>query len=330
MRYEESLPLGFQRIPLDLLFKEERLLFDLFIKVQGHFLLYRREKQIFDDRLHRQLHVQGVTYCYIPLEDLPGFYEYLSKGLSKLHSNQKILFFKRAEKLFQIFRFLSREIYESPQNPYNLQALQLCGISLASLIDSQSLKTSFSIQKVLSSKASFGSTLKPNQDYSLKHAFDVGVLSVSFAKFLDEFDREALKEIAISGFFHDVGTFLMPEVLEKEERLSVEDWEKVHKHPEYTVRILKKAGIDIASVNHAILFHHQSNDGTGYPEYQPKILSKEAQILAFCDHYSSMTARKLYQGPLSPYAALQKLGLKFYETSPDLYKHFVRFIQNFA
>jgi diguanylate cyclase (GGDEF)-like protein/putative nucleotidyltransferase with HDIG domain len=75
-----------------------------------------------------------------------------------------------------------------------------------------------------------------------------------------------LELLGHAALFHDIGKLAVPDaVLLKPERLSESEWELMRSHVEEGARIIGRLGF-LADAVPAIRHHHESWDGTGYPD----------------------------------------------------------------
>ncbi|MBI5193615.1 MAG: HD domain-containing protein [Nitrospirae bacterium] len=84
-------------------------------------------------------------------------------------------------------------------------------------------------------------------------------------------------------------------LLDKPERLTPEEFDTVKRHPVEAIRILKPVKA-LSSIFPAILHHHESYDGTGYPDgLKGDDIPLLARILCIVDAYDSMTSNRPYR-----------------------------------
>ena len=122
---------------------------------------------------------------------------------------------------------------------------------------------------------------------------------------LAEEDIEAIVEAAA---LHDIGKAALPDaILDKPGPLSEEEWEVMRDHTVIGERILAAApSLERASV--IVRASHERWDGTGYPD---GIAGEEipfgSRIIAVCDAYDAMSARRPYRPPSAPRRVLTEL-----------------------
>jgi len=122
---------------------------------------------------------------------------------------------------------------------------------------------------------------------------------------LEEWDLRNLKRGAL---LHDLGKIAVPDaVLNKEGKLSEEEWKHILLHPSIGADILQdlkslKAVVDI------VLHHHEKLDGSGYPDkLKGDEITKESRIMAIADIYDALTTTRSYKKSMSPETAIRIL-----------------------
>jgi HD-GYP domain-containing protein (c-di-GMP phosphodiesterase class II) len=150
--------------------------------------------------------------------------------------------------------------------------------------------------------------IKKVDEYTFMHSVSVGVLMISFGKFIG-LDLALIKELGVGGLLHDVGKVKVPpELLASPEKLSDTEFLKVRDHVLHSRKILEdtpnmhKNSITVAA------HHHERVDGSGYPDkLKGKNIHIFAQMAAIADVYDAMTSQRCYQRQFSPTETLKKL-----------------------
>lgn len=146
----------------------------------------------------------------------------------------------------------------------------------------------------------------------------------------DYFNTKDKALLETSGLLHDIGKIALDySILEKEGKLTIDEYNIVKKHPEVGYRILKSAGVN-QDILDGVLYHHESYDGTGYPMgLQGKKIPLLARVLTICDAYDAMLSNRPYRKALSSERALNELkecaGTQF---DPNLVVFFIKIIES--
>ena len=130
---------------------------------------------------------------------------------------------------------------------------------------------------------------------------------------------------------HDIGKIGIEEsILRKKGPLTTFEFEKIKQHPVIGYQILRPTaffgeGLDI------VLYHHERNDGTGYPEgLKGKKIPFVARLFAIIDSYDAMRSERCYRGKLSFAETIEEImrekGRQFESSVVDLVvPHFLKF-----
>lgn len=132
-----------------------------------------------------------------------------------------------------------------------------------------------------------------------------------FAKKIGErfnFSSVEMDNMEIFAALHDLGKIgIDGSILNKPDKLSVEEWIEMKKHPEIGYRIAM-ASPELASIAEFILTHHERWDGTGYPlGLKGSEIPRHSRILAVVDAYDAMTVDRVYRKALNKEEAMNEL-----------------------
>ena len=121
---------------------------------------------------------------------------------------------------------------------------------------------------------------------------------------------DQINDIELFALLHDIGKIAIDShILTKPEKLSVEEWEEMHRHPEIGFRIAQ-ASPDLAHIAEYILCHHERWDGAGYPQgLKGTAIPLLARILLVVDAYDAMTQDRVYRKAMSREEACAELLL---------------------
>lgn len=99
----------------------------------------------------------------------------------------------------------------------------------------------------------------------------------------------------ICGYLHDVGKmFIPPEILNKPTKLTPEEFEVMKTHTTLGYKMCMKDS-KLRPYSLSALDHHESLDGTGYPNgISKKNIPYEAQIVRVADEYDALVTKRQY------------------------------------
>lgn len=142
---------------------------------------------------------------------------------------------------------------------------------------------------------------------------------------------EVVRHISIAGLLHDIGKIGIPDsILNKEERLTPDEYELMKGHPVIGYNILSSVE-ELNDVLPYVLYHHERPDGKGYPKgLKAEEIPLGASIIAVADAYHSMVSARPYRkNPLTTVLATLELkkgaGTQFH---PDVVDAFLSIIHD--
>lgn len=123
-----------------------------------------------------------------------------------------------------------------------------------------------------------------------------------------KFDLDRLINIGVGCILHDIGKSLLnPNILNKPDKLSVDERVFVESHPSIGFRLVKDAVIPDL-VKDIIRLHHEKIDSTGYPDaLAGDKISIDVQIVTVADMFDALTSRRSYKDPFTVEDALSIL-----------------------
>lgn len=141
-------------------------------------------------------------------------------------------------------------------------------------------------------------TVEAKDPYTRGHSDRVSEYSVLIGKKLNLSDED-LRILQLGGLFHDIGKIGVPDsILQKNSKLTDDEYSEIKNHPSIGVHILSTATIfkDIIPI---VKHHHEKYDGTGYPSrLSGNNIPYLARIAAIADSFDAMTSKRIYRDSL--------------------------------
>ncbi len=142
-------------------------------------------------------------------------------------------------------------------------------------------------------------TVEAKDIYTRGHSDRVSAYSVLIGKKLGLSEAD-LKTLELGGLFHDIGKIGVPDsILQKDSKLTDDEYSQIKQHPNIGVHILSHATIfkDILPI---VEHHHEKFDGSGYPsKLAGNSIPYLARIAAIADSFDAMNSRRSYRDALS-------------------------------
>ncbi len=137
--------------------------------------------------------------------------------------------------------------------------------------------------------------LDAKDPYTVGHSQRVSDMATKLCQLIG-MKNEDIEKIHIAAHLHDIGKIGIPDaVLNKEGRLTDEEFYCIQRHPVIGAEILSKSSQlrDIADI---VLMHHERFDGRGYPTGTAGVdIPAGARIIAICDSIDAITSNRCYR-----------------------------------
>ena len=150
--------------------------------------------------------------------------------------------------------------------------------------------------------------LRTFDDYTYAHSVNVAVYSCVIGLGL-KLGTEDLNNLVMASLLHDFGKMSIDEkIVNKPGVLTAEEYSIMKSHVTKSYEMIKgKVGLS-AQIKQAVLYHHENEDGSGYPHgVEGSEVSLYTKILHVADVYDALTSKRPYKQPYSPYEASEYL-----------------------
>lgn len=139
------------------------------------------------------------------------------------------------------------------------------------------------------------------------HSLNTCLLSIGIAIKLG-LPKETTYEIAMGAVFHDVGKMFVPRELVEKINPTKQELEQIREHATKGFRLFQRHGYPV-NTTYAIWFHHEREDGSGYPNgVKSDKIPLTAKIVSLASSYDNMVNYNPFNtNPLSQKEALEKI-----------------------
>lgn len=150
-------------------------------------------------------------------------------------------------------------------------------------------------QHLLISLMSLASVVEARDAYTGGHLWRVSQFSRRVALNMGLGIGDATR-IEIGGFLHDVGKIAVPDaILNKTGRLTEDEYAVIKTHPQSGADLLAQHPLAALAMD-AVLMHHETPDGKGYPAgLVAEQIPLSAKIIGVCDAFDAMTSTRPYR-----------------------------------
>jgi HD-GYP domain-containing protein (c-di-GMP phosphodiesterase class II) len=170
-----------------------------------------------------------------------------------------------------------------------------------------------------------------NQDaapYVTRHCVDTAIVAALIARAM-ELSEDKVLYIVSAALTANLGMLeYQEEFNRKSEPLTKEEISRIRQHPKHSVEILQKAGITQKQWLSYVLYHHENEDGSGYPASKKgDEIPLGAKLIGLADRYCARVTNQGYHQQLLPSKALRDLLLNNgKDTAPRLAAYFIKVI----
>lgn len=142
--------------------------------------------------------------------------------------------------------------------------------------------------------------------YTHHHSRAVGEIARAVAEELD-LPTRTVRYLHLAGVLHDVGKIgISTDILTKPTPLTDIEWLELKAHVHIGERILRGIGLSTAAV--WIRHHHESVDGSGYPDgLIGEAIPLPSRVLLVADAFDAMVSTRVYRAGRPPEAAMEEI-----------------------
>jgi HD-GYP domain-containing protein (c-di-GMP phosphodiesterase class II) len=247
--------------------------------------LYRGRNYPLSDQDLERLRQDGIDCLYIRADDANAYREYLCQHV--LHQ-PKIPVALRIKALREVTRVAFEDAMAASDCGQLLNVAGDFGRDLARMVAQRS--------------PAFSELFKTlEHDYcTFTHVCNVSLYCAVIARSLGTLDVAELADLTAGGLLHDIGKrHIPPQILNKTDKLTSDEWNLIHEHPVTGFRELANRG-DLSWAQLMVVYqHHERLDGTGYPAgVKADEIHLWARICAVADVFDGLTCHRPYRRAL--------------------------------
>lgn len=260
--FSVHLNLNFLGIPVATLRGDQKISFNVYIRVQDSLILYLQKGDSFEGKRLSRLKEKNLKFAYIKKEDAVHYYDYLHLNHSRAYDDSSRMPIERRAEIIQGDQQAKADsLMRDPVNQLAYRdARTACGLFVNFVMKNP---------KYAPMLLNFDN---PHSDLA-QHGFNVATMALALAKNAGYQDSKFMAQLALGAMVHDIGhyseNFTYPTDLEN---LSPEARKEFLEHPKRGAIIGQdKAHFDQPVIN-IIMQHEECIDGSGYPQ---KLIEKQ-------------------------------------------------------
>ena len=278
------------------------------------FVLYCRGDAVFDEAKKDMLVEKSINRLFIKKEDQRKYYDYLENNFQNIISDTRISSDEKTKIVHSTATNLVKDLFNNPRAG-NVERTKTFAYNMVDYI----LKDGRAAHSLLK--------IAIHEYYTYTHSVNVAAIGTLFAKELG-FGDDDLKQLCSGVLLHDIGkTKISTDILNKNGKLTDEEYSKIKEHPELGVEILKGTNNGFTDEYTITLQHHENYDGTGYPlGLQKDEIHCCGRIARIIDVYDALTTNRPYAKAMRPFAALKEMKEKMLNCfDKEMFVEFIRF-----
>ena len=267
----------------------------LYIRSGSKYILYKSHGRNFTNLDAERLMTNNVDFLFVSPADLEVITTFMENNAERVLTDDTLQAKTKGKIIYQTSINFVGDLFEHPEKVQDFTRSKRLVENLLNYLSSD--KDSFnSLETVMS-----------HNYYTFVHSLQVTALSVLLHSEAYLLSHDEMIDVGIGTLLHDFGkTFIAPEILNKEGKLTAAEVEAYRSHPEEGYQYLKKhtkmSDISLGVVR----YHHERNNGNGYPQgLKGPAITRSAQVGALCDVYCTLTIDRSCRKALSSSIALQ-------------------------
>ncbi len=290
--------------------------FSLYLKQDDTYVLYAEKGELFTDEHKTRLGKLGVDHLYVKAEDYGKYAHYLHENLLELLDSEAVPVRERARAWNDATVSLAKKAFDrtlprSMDKQQFTQIRKLINSSLKFFARDDALKE-------LSRFIADGHAL-------FNHGIGVMVLTISVLMSYVKEDSDLMVAVGMGAMLHDIGKLELPQDLFSRRRdgLSQTELDLIKSHPALGVGVCSALPLPQETLQ-CILFHHEREDGSGYPSgAQGNMLPSYVRVLSLCNEYDNLTRGMNRKKKLTPFEALTRIKSQRNAHDPEMLKRLI-------
>lgn len=274
--------------------------FELYLKQGDDYVKYTSKGELFTDAHRDRLDELGVRHVYVPAGDRQDYASYLQDNLPALLMDEGIPVPDRTVAWYQASVDLAERVLDDklskPMNKARFARIQ-------ELLEAST--RFFTTEGALKHIARFVGKGYKGHD----HGLGTMVLTTFVLMTYDDCTEELLRRCSLGSMLHDLGKTTIPAetLARRPEDRSLREEEQVRKHPSAGVALCAGVALPQETLN-CILFHHEREDGQGYPSGMAgSFIPFYVKVLRVCDSYDNLTRATPWRPAMGPFQALNAI-----------------------
>ncbi|MGE4537756.1 MAG: HD-GYP domain-containing protein [Desulfovibrio sp.] len=274
--------------------------FSVYVRKGSGLVLYASRGAVFSKEQLARLRSTGTSTVYIHQGELRHYENYLRESLGELLLDESIPLSERAEVWHESAVSLAKCVLEE-KLPHSISRARFEQIGKLVRQTVGFLQDPGAVQNVARLVS------KGYQEY--QHGLAVMVLTSLMLMDRKGFNEALLVKVGVGALLHDVGKLGLPPGLveRRPDSWTPEEETQFRSHPALGVGFCMGLPLPPETL-HCILFHHEQEDGRGFPAGLPGAgIPAYVKALCVCNTYDALTRACVWRPAYPPFEALRKM-----------------------
>lgn len=291
--------------------------YNIYKKDTGDFYKqYIHKGETYSDKDIESLENDNIEHLYIKHDDFEKYSKDINNYLSSVVSDTELSALVKSEIMHELACDTMHDL--------------LSGEITKHKIDQVSQSVDITVEFILNDDTAVKSMLEVTSHdyYTYTHSVDVSTYSLAFGYYLG-LNELQLKALGKGAMLHDLGKKRIPlEILNKNGKLTEDEFTIMKNHPTYGIDILKEMGEEDKIIFAIIEQHHEKICGGGYPKgLKGNEIHPFAQIVALCDIFNALTTKRSYKDAMTSFDAFKIMNQHMKtELNVKLLSKFIKFM----
>lgn len=238
--------------------------------------------------------LREIEKLYVSEEENERYQAYMQQHIQTIARNSAIPTERKAAIIYERATEVIDAMFRNPE-------------SLENVKNAQPVVDSF-IEIILNDLHAVESLMKitAHDYYTHTHSINVSIYTLSLGAYLG-IEGKDLETLGMAAVLHDLGKSKVDyEIINKNGKLTDEEFEQMKKHPAFGHEIALELGISDPRILTGIRHHHEKIQGGGYPDNKSgDQISQFARIIGVCDVFDALSTKRSYKDPMSSFEALR-------------------------
>lgn len=292
--------LGYMPFPVKFLVPDFMVPCDLFIPVMAKgedlptFVNVLDQGQFFSEDWNATLKEQRIDILYAEEHAVLGLDEYFQEVLEAFTDDPATPSWQKAQVFYNYGEFIARRLFRD--------------VSDGELVDKAAQWAASVHRFAHEDKARISVIYRVFKDHyeTFTHSLQVSLMAMAFCGYL-HWRSDDVIHMGVAGLYHDIGKVWVDErILLKPGSLTRQEFAHILRHPQAAYDHLASMQWMNADQLAAVREHHESMDGTGYPQgLKGSEIHPFARVLHICDCFDALTSHRPYKKAVTPFKALK-------------------------